>query len=223
MPEQAKTQRSRCSLLDLPAELRNQIYQLAVVEKKPITVTQRIPHTFTTYYLKPPERPALAQTCKQLQQEVLPVFFGQNTFVLDLPRGHSPQAWRELIRAWIRRYRAYVHLIRSVGAVEHLHRRIPATTGARAFRQVSSYVSVTMLGSGEYTEVWLGGELEEQCVCFVDYRNWDHERDRHLSPGAKFVEVAVMFSCSELTGRMDLVPRRCERCGCKVGGGKARR
>ncbi|KAK3114779.1 hypothetical protein LTR53_006556 [Teratosphaeriaceae sp. CCFEE 6253] len=61
--------------LDLPRELRHEIYEFVVVEHKifirPDSVTGR-------------EQPDLAMVCRQVREEVLPVFYGKNTFAIDL-------------------------------------------------------------------------------------------------------------------------------------------
>ncbi|KAK5114226.1 hypothetical protein LTR85_010291 [Meristemomyces frigidus] len=62
-------------LMDLPEELRAKIFGLVVVESKvfirPDSITGR-------------EQPDLAMTSKQVRSEVLPVFYGKNTFAIDL-------------------------------------------------------------------------------------------------------------------------------------------
>ncbi|KAK4543427.1 hypothetical protein LTR36_005570 [Oleoguttula mirabilis] len=63
-------------LMDLPKELRAEIFKLVVVESK--------------VFIRPDsvigkEQPDLAMVSKQLRAEVLPVFYGKNTFAIDLP------------------------------------------------------------------------------------------------------------------------------------------
>ncbi|OKL59229.1 hypothetical protein UA08_05669 [Talaromyces atroroseus] len=57
-------------LMDLPPELRNMIYRLAVVRK-----------TGKCYTLVPP---ALAQVSKDIRTEVLPIFYGENSFYIHM-------------------------------------------------------------------------------------------------------------------------------------------
>ena len=80
----------RCQLLELPAELRINIYRFAVVNPTAITI-----HPLTIY-AKPkgaahdyPTRvafrlePGLAATSKQVRSEMLQIFYRENTFDLD--------------------------------------------------------------------------------------------------------------------------------------------
>ena len=70
----ATRERQLSRLESLPAELRNIIYRYAVVEDEPDYATKRehgdIQHKFI--------QPALAMTCKQIREEVLPIFFAEN-------------------------------------------------------------------------------------------------------------------------------------------------
>ena len=78
--------------MDLPKELRLDIYRLVVVENRifirPDSQTGR-------------EQPDLAMVSRQVRSEVLPIFYGKNTFAVDVspgpvlvvrPRGARPQA-----------------------------------------------------------------------------------------------------------------------------------
>ena len=62
----------RCLLLDLPPELRNSIYRYATVSDQA---------------LLRPQQPALVRTSRQIRQEARPIFYGENSFVLQVPNG----------------------------------------------------------------------------------------------------------------------------------------
>ena len=73
-----------CFLQRLPAEIRNEIFHLALAKDKPVEMTN--------------PWPGLTGTCKQLREEALSIYFGSNTFiarVTDLRGKH--------ITAWLRR------------------------------------------------------------------------------------------------------------------------
>lgn len=72
---------ARCHLLELPAELRNHIFELAVVTKSLIHVN---PWTLATH----PVQSALTQTNQQIRSECLPILFSQNTFEIDPTYSH---------------------------------------------------------------------------------------------------------------------------------------
>ena len=64
--------------LDLPAELRQRIYEYYDAEFEDILVY--------------PTKPPLAQTCHQLYQEVLPVFYSKHEFAIDVIRDRRDDA-----------------------------------------------------------------------------------------------------------------------------------
>ncbi|KAF2165533.1 hypothetical protein M409DRAFT_24386 [Zasmidium cellare ATCC 36951] len=78
-----------CRLKDLPPEIRNYIFPLAMAEPNPIRLaTLDMADRMTI--LKVAQKPAftkltglsLAHTCRQFHKEVMPVFFAGNTFSL---------------------------------------------------------------------------------------------------------------------------------------------
>jgi hypothetical protein len=81
-----------CYFLQLPAELRNRIYELILIQDEEIDAATwcRLPHSprclpggsipsFRSLIIHGFE-PALLSTCKQVRKEGLPIFYGQNTF-----------------------------------------------------------------------------------------------------------------------------------------------
>lgn len=62
------------SLMDLPLEVRQRIWRLAVVETQ-----------FFVYPAIDQEQPDLAMTSRQVRSEVLPLFYGENTFAIEIP------------------------------------------------------------------------------------------------------------------------------------------
>lgn len=74
-------------LSTLPAELRNAIYEMAVLEEDAIDVnikpvSSRSPNSDSGHWpsWKPP---ALLQTCRQVRSEAAPIFYGNNTFAVS--------------------------------------------------------------------------------------------------------------------------------------------
>lgn len=55
--------------MNLPPELRVEVYRLALAKQG------------SKYTLRPP---ALAQVCKQIRAEVLPIYYGENAFYIDM-------------------------------------------------------------------------------------------------------------------------------------------
>jgi len=61
-------------LMTLPLEIRQRIWRLVVVETQ-----------FFVYPAISPEQPDLAMTSRQIRGEVLPLFYGENTFAVEVP------------------------------------------------------------------------------------------------------------------------------------------
>lgn len=84
----AEEETDGCPLKRLPAEIRNDIFLLATTESKPIRLMHRktLPHENVAFKLVNPRQPptgiALAKTCRQFRQEVIPVFYASNAFLL---------------------------------------------------------------------------------------------------------------------------------------------
>ena len=105
LPSISLTSTPTMPLLDLPAELRNQIWSYALVSKKPIKVPQKLTP-------KTPLHPGLLSVNRQVRAECTPIYYGENTF-LRLPRLTRPD------RALQRRLRPAPRPAR----LAHRHRR----------------------------------------------------------------------------------------------------
>ncbi|EMC94272.1 hypothetical protein BAUCODRAFT_228368 [Baudoinia panamericana UAMH 10762] len=98
--ETAAVSRNECRLLSLPAEQRNAIYHLAMVQPRPLNVAQRTDV----------REPGLLSTCKQIRAEALAVFYGTNLFrdINTAPRYYIDVATGERFRhlthapAWLK-------------------------------------------------------------------------------------------------------------------------
>ena len=77
-----------CLLLDLPPELRNSIYRY-------VTVSHQA--------LLRPQQPALIRTSQQIRQEARPIFYGENSFVLQVPNGLADRSYCPIKRGFRRR------------------------------------------------------------------------------------------------------------------------
>lgn len=94
--------RDACLLLKLPAELRNRIFELALIEDKPIDMG--------TWGKNPDRRdgaavlcayrmvvgasePSLLRTCQNVRKEGLPIYYGQNVF--HYSSAFAPNSWKD--------------------------------------------------------------------------------------------------------------------------------
>lgn len=72
-------------LQSLPAELRNHIYQLAVVHERSVDAAVHATGSESTglspcHWRFDCVQPALAATCRQIRNEILPIYYGENVF-----------------------------------------------------------------------------------------------------------------------------------------------
>lgn len=132
--------RRPCRLLHLPAELRERIYEYVVTEPNALdTYSGRVKDKKKKKQGKRPPlfrhrnwTPSLAAACRQLRDEVLPVYFSCNTFAFRYDQNYFAGKTRDCqIRSfekqvgadirWIRKVKcALVHIISPKPAQNHL-------------------------------------------------------------------------------------------------------
>ena len=81
-PVPTSTTSETCRLLSLPAELRNHIWEYAVVEAKSIKIRPVRNHKDDNEPIETGAQPGITRVCSQIRGECLPMFYGQNTFRL---------------------------------------------------------------------------------------------------------------------------------------------
>lgn len=92
-------------LMALPIELRQRIWRQVVVETR-----------FFVYPASSPEQPDLAMTSRQIRREVLPIYYGENTFVVEVPsaiaKGKTTKASPSLmpVKKWANALQSAKHL-----------------------------------------------------------------------------------------------------------------
>ncbi|GAB7324564.1 hypothetical protein MBLNU13_g08463t1 [Cladosporium sp. NU13] len=64
----------QADIMNFPLELRQRIWRLAIVETQ-----------FFVYFAINQEQPDLAMTSRQIRKEVLPLYYGENTFAIEIP------------------------------------------------------------------------------------------------------------------------------------------
>ena len=79
-------------LLELPAEIRNYIYELALVEDSPIVIDPALKKAQAS-------QPPLIRVSRQIRQETLSLFYSKNTFEFDISsKGYNAEEGHSL---WI--------------------------------------------------------------------------------------------------------------------------
>ena len=201
-------------LLRLPAELRNRIYHLAVVNEKPLDIV----HHKRYRRAKAPQQPALASTSKQLREEVLPIFYGGNSFVLDTV-GDIIQDFEGVVRAWTKACGSYLPHIKSIGVSAHYDHAAQDYEESGAFQSLACYLTVTLLGAGDWVEIWLGGDLEDQCICSLEHHDWSHVLGRSRF---NFIRSAMRDCREDIRRRLHWSKSTCSQCGSPCGMGDQR-
>jgi hypothetical protein len=97
--------KKRCRLLELPAELRDAIYEFALTSSKP-TVTFQLDKYQKDSYAQAIQ-PALTRVSRQIRAESLPVYYACNDFILhtDPTKCIDARRWMECISAHILKLR----------------------------------------------------------------------------------------------------------------------
>ena len=107
----------------LPAEIRVIIYRYAVAKEKGIWATKR-DHGSNLHRLA---EPPLAMACKQVREEVLPIFFAENDFVLAMCKcsqccpdacSLSSSIAQTGMTGWLRAVGKHVSLVNRIGVLQ---------------------------------------------------------------------------------------------------------
>jgi len=117
----------------LPAELRNEIFELAYTSEQPLLVIYN--HNNATVRLSPTSLNcycrllALRQTCKQIRQETRALVWARNTIVLYAEEGHIAKAVGRLgTQIGEDSFRALHHLVIDVHQLDQEMLHIPLVT-----------------------------------------------------------------------------------------------
>ncbi|KAI7284764.1 hypothetical protein KC345_g2063 [Hortaea werneckii] len=76
MPQTTELDQENCPLLLLPPELRNRIYDFALLSDPHLSIDGR----YTLLQLPLAISPGLLHTCKRIEREAAPIFYGRVTF-----------------------------------------------------------------------------------------------------------------------------------------------
>lgn len=112
---------SKSHLLALPAELRNKIYEHALID--PQCVRRHFTHLADPMAKSCPG-PALLQTCRQIRAEATELYYSNNTFIIKA--WHAPQMECEpVLEAWLRAIGPETRKFIKVVRVEHWVQKLP--------------------------------------------------------------------------------------------------
>ncbi|KAK4539279.1 hypothetical protein LTR36_000833 [Oleoguttula mirabilis] len=104
-PVAKEQQQASTNLLDLPAELRNQIYRYVVLTESEIRPKPWPSHLGDLQLQNASssmQEPALARVNRRLRSESLSIYYGENTFRFDSDRAAEFQRWSRAIGSNVR-------------------------------------------------------------------------------------------------------------------------
>ena len=132
---------SKPTLLGLPAEIRNEIFKLALVSSTPLFASirqrKRLPY---------PLPPNLARVSRQARHEAIPIYFGANTFRFEQP--HQAGNWYELLSAHRGGPPQHIRkiIISNCYCCSHLRQRYPSEMDMLLSLDRTRLISIDYLG-----------------------------------------------------------------------------
>ena len=134
----------------LPAELRNYIYRLAVIDHQPLTISHE------PIWLRSARQPAIARVKRNIRDAVLPIFYGENIFAAHVSK---IPLYNQAVSTWAQANKVHLQKIRCLGAMMDLER--PSISYAAIYAQLNKGVV------GHYR---LEGDVEgwEFCTCSLE-------------------------------------------------------
>lgn len=165
-------------LLDLPGEIRNEIFRYLYISKEPLHAKYRPiiqPHCGDTEpdIKRFPREPTLALVCKQLRSEAASLFYAENTFVFSSSSGavHSYSHLMTSTKTISRWMRAST----STAALTRVELRLGDRTSLNAAARESVKYVFRRLADGSLEIALEPGAL--RCVCFDEKFCAKHLRD----------------------------------------------
>lgn len=98
----------RLNVLDLPLELRQRIWRPAVVEEQ-----------FFVYPAVSTEQPDLAMATRQIRGEVLPIYYAENTFAVEVPVGEGKKK-KKAGNVSLEPLKKWAAALREAGSARHI-------------------------------------------------------------------------------------------------------
>ena len=199
-------------LLNLPAELRNRIWQFAVVEDYALQVNCRPPPKGVIRQMDP-QQPALSEVCHQIRDETLTTFYGQNTFHFSWFNGKTNPTNILLWLDQLSRY-GYDNKLRqlSIGTLRYYD--LDNTLGAPV-----DYLDFSLSLRLTPREIICTQEAHNQATCQCDFENCIDGLKKILSfriwGAGRFWEAALMHLSIFLLGRHLYNRKECTSKACR--------
>ena len=138
--------------LDLPAEIRNRIYEHALPQDAMLLLPGACTHQSVTSAVQP----ALTRVCRQVRAEALPVFYAENCFVAHVHRFdvghfiHFMTAIGQEKRSMIRKVILYLASQENAGCGQGLLQYVRWVTSERGIEKLSIKIDGDIDSDAEY-------------------------------------------------------------------------
>ena len=191
-------------LESLPGELRNRIYRYAVVQEEPVLpvlVEWSPKRNFASIrYCK---EPALAHSCDQIRDEVLSIFYSENTFNFATIESGLQGNLTEEAKIWLRSTGKYSSKITSIAMSYCIENALEEGKTEECIITAT----VSTLGSPIFR---LSGELNGYCECHL------REAERmEVKESDRVAQLSAVVVCMKnfLFGTCVFMPHCCSTCG----------
>ena len=87
--------------------------------------------------------------------------------------GDIVQDFDGVVRAWMKACGPHLSHIKSIGVSARYDLEAEDYVESGRVESLECYLTVTLLGAGDWVEIWLGGDLEDQCICSLEQRDWE--------------------------------------------------
>ena len=193
----------------LPGELRNRIYRYAVVESEVTIILASYSEEDKTSTFRQPE---LAMVNKHIRNEVLSIYYAENTFVMPLVSGREGfhnggvEAFDRRTVAWAQSCGPFVSLVTRAGA--HNANRLPTISNPLLNNRKSVSCTVT-LESNTPPNWRLYTGCDNGCTYSVQPQGC---LDRESMPAENLVVDAITICRKELWGDIFRYGDWCRKC-----------
>ena len=205
---------TKMSLATLPAEIRNHIFSLAVVQDQPLRATT-FTKSFRTYAIPGP--PPLARTCRQIRDEVLPIFYGRNTLHFDFTKVRF-KMW---LVAAVNRIPEVSKLLKSV-----ILRRVTSSKGLYTQQYPYEVVELAICFNRKCDlRLSFLGPNAPMCTCGFEEMIWNAARADGLNASSSVFEFTLLAASSYASWtrwRPDEPIMRSASCQCGMDEGEGR-
>ena len=205
---------NKLTLFTLPPEIRNQIFILAVVDEYPLLATTRSRGLHSYAYPLPP---GLARVCQQARKEIIPFFYGANTFHFSNPA--ASLKWHDELSNHIKGAAKHVTKI----TIDACYRFTPQRFHPSAHWDID--ITLALYGKRSI-KIYYSGLWKDVCTCELE------AAARKMITEAPFIYSNALFIFAATLGQGELAitddesvgkhyhgrKKRTESCRCGKGG-----